>query len=92
MAELRDAAEDDGDVPVINLSAAPGTRESWDRPAWVIYLWSAAELVFVTNPWQISSSLRANVLRAFGATIGEGVLLRPRLRVRFPWKLVIGDR
>ena len=29
---------------------------------------------------------------AFGARIGEDVLLRPRLRVRFPWKLTIGDR
>src|SRR3712207_5032791 len=31
-------------------------------------------------------------LVAFGARIGEGILLRPRLRVRFPWKLAIGDR
>jgi putative colanic acid biosynthesis acetyltransferase WcaF len=58
----------------------------------VVYIWSAAELALVTNPWQISSSLRAKVLRAFGATIGEGVIIRPRTRVKFPWKLTIGDR
>ncbi|HEY0870932.1 MAG TPA: hypothetical protein VGD55_11080 [Acidothermaceae bacterium] len=46
----------------------------------------------MTNPWQISSHLRGAVLRAFGAKIGHSVLLRPRLRVKFPWKLTIGDR
>jgi putative colanic acid biosynthesis acetyltransferase WcaF len=77
---------------VINLSAAPGAGESWDAPAWKVYLWGLAEVLLVTNPMQISSRLRRVVLVAFGARIGDGVLLRPRLRVRFPWKLTIGDR
>lgn len=79
-------------VRVIDLSLAAGRREAWDRPAWHVYLWTAAELLLVTNPWQPSSKLRATVLRVFGAKIGEGVVLRPRLRVKFPWKLRIGDR
>ncbi|WP_217269526.1 hypothetical protein [Goekera deserti] len=49
-------------------------------------------MLLVSNPLQISSRVRRVVLVAFGATIGEGVLLRPRLRVRFPWKLTVGDR
>ncbi|MDN3496518.1 hypothetical protein QL996_11300 [Planococcus sp. APC 4015] len=78
--------------PVIDLSRAPGERESWDRPRWIVYAWSVCELLLVTNPWQISSALRVRVLRAFGAHIGDGVIFRPRTRVRFPWKLSIGDR
>jgi putative colanic acid biosynthesis acetyltransferase WcaF len=77
---------------VIDLSAAPGVGESWDAPAWKVYAWGAVELLLVSNPWQISSRLRRAALVAFGARIGRGVLLRPRLRVRFPWKLTIGDR
>lgn len=80
------------EVPVIDLSKAPGERAAWDRPSWVVYLWAVCELLFVTNPWQISSSLRIRVLRAFGAEIGSGVVFRPRTRVKFPWKLHIGDR
>ena len=80
------------DIPVIDLSEAPGERAAWDRPAWVVYLWAICELLFVTNPWQISSGLRIRVLRAFGARIGSDVVFRPRTRVRFPWKLAIGDR
>lgn len=80
------------EIPAIDLSQAPGERAAWDRPAWMIYLWGMCELLFVTNPWQISSGLRVRILRAFGADIGRGVIIRPRTRVKFPWKLHIGDR
>ncbi|HEY0248653.1 MAG TPA: acetyltransferase [Gryllotalpicola sp.] len=76
---------------MIRLAAAPGAREAWDRSRFTVYLWAICELLFVTNPWQISSGLRVRVLRAFGAEIGTGVIMRPRVRVRFPWKLHIGD-
>jgi putative colanic acid biosynthesis acetyltransferase WcaF len=76
---------------VISLKAAPGERTTWGRPRAIVYLWGIAELLFVTNPWQISSGLRIKVLRAFGAEIGEGVIFRPRTRVRFPWKLHVED-
>lgn len=79
-------------VPVINLSRAPGAGETWDRPSVVVYLWALAELIFVTNRWQVSSRLRVSALRLFGARIGKHVIMRPGIRVRFPWKLEIGDR
>lgn len=57
-----------------------------------MYLWALFEWLFVTNSWQVSSQLRIGVLRIFGAEIGQGVIFRPRTRVKFPWKLHIGDR
>lgn len=92
MATAAERSPAESDVPVIDLSQAPGEGEAWNRPKWMIYLWSATELVLVTNPWQISSGLRTKALRAFGAKIGEGVIIRPRTRVKFPWNLEIGDR
>lgn len=79
-------------VRVINLAEAPGEKTSWDKPKAQVYLWAIVELLLVTNAWQISSSLRIRALRLFGAEIGEGVIFRPRTRVKFPWKLHIGDR
>jgi putative colanic acid biosynthesis acetyltransferase WcaF len=76
----------------INLADAPGEKAAWNRPKTVVYLWAIVELLFVSNPWQISSSLRVSVLNLFGAQIGDGVVFRPRTRVKFPWKLKIGDR
>lgn len=77
---------------VIDLSKAPGERAAWGKPAIIVYLWGAVELLVISNPWQISSALRVGVLRLFGAEIGNGVIFRPRTRVKFPWKLHIGDR
>lgn len=77
--------------PVISLASAPGEKEAWGRPKAVVYLWAICERLFVTNSWQISSSLRVSVLRLFGADIGQGVVFRPRTRVSFPWKLHIGS-
>lgn len=79
-------------VRIIDLSAAPGSRSTWPAAAWKVYAWAVAELLFVRSAWQISSRLRRAVLVAFGAQIGRGVILRPGLRVRFPWKLAIGER
>lgn len=82
----------DDRVPVIDLSRAPGAGEAWDRGAATIALWMVVEALLVTNPLQVSSGIRARALRAFGAKIGDGAIIRPRVRVKFPWKLEIGDR
>ena len=39
-------------------------------------------------PWP--SAWKAGLLRRFGATAGPGVVLKPRVRVKFPWRLTIG--
>src|SRR5215207_1275261 len=50
------------------------------------------EFVLVSNPLQgVSSRVRAWALCMFGARIGANVLLRPRLRVKFPWDPQGGD-
>lgn len=92
MSELNAEPDLPDEAPVIDLSKAPGEHAAWDKPKIIVYFWAIAELIFVTNAWQISSSLRIRVLRLFGAEIGEGVIFRPRTRVKFPWKLHIGDR
>lgn len=88
---MRRTPTDGAAVPVIPLRSAPGERTTWNRSVSTVLLWSVIELLLVTNPWQISSRIRVSALRAFGAEIGEGVVFRPRTRVKFPWKLRIGD-
>jgi putative colanic acid biosynthesis acetyltransferase WcaF len=38
-----------------------------------------------------SSALRCRLLKLFGARIGRRVVLKPGIRVKYPWRLSVGD-
>lgn len=60
------------------------------RPLWLEALWQIAQLALVTSAFSCSA-LRVRVLRLFGAQIGHRVRIKPGLRVKFPWRLTVGD-
>ena len=54
-------------------------------------LWYITNAVFI-HSWLIpSSGLKVLLLRIFGARIGGGVTIKPRVNVKYPWFLSIGD-
>ncbi|MFW0795324.1 WcaF family extracellular polysaccharide biosynthesis acetyltransferase [Gordonia sp. CPCC 205515] len=53
-------------------------------------LWVAVSSTVFTRVW-CPNRVRCAILRAFGAEIGKGVLIRHRVRVQWPWNLTIGD-
>lgn len=75
----------------INLSEAGLGNFKRTRSRFVEALWIVLEFFLVSHPLQVSSQVRAQVLRMFGADIGTNVIMRPRLRVKFPWNLKVGD-
>ncbi len=57
-------------------------------------LWQAAwfaTMNLVFSKWWLPPRFRPAILRAFGAQVGDRVLIRHRVRVLWPWKLSIGD-
>lgn len=58
------------------------------RPKVIQALWLATSGIIMN--WWFPAKARVAVLRAFGAQIGEGVLIRHRVRIHWPWKLTVG--
>ena len=75
----------------MRLSKYSTTGFDRGRPLWFEALWIVVKCLFFLNPWPWPSALRVALLRAFGATIGERVVIRSRVNVTFPWRLTVGD-
>ncbi|MGO4306586.1 putative colanic acid biosynthesis acetyltransferase [Cupriavidus sp. RAF12] len=52
--------------------------------------WCVQSLFFRTSP-QFANGFRRWLLRCFGARVGRGVVIRPSVKVTYPWKVTIGD-
>ncbi|QOV41524.1 putative colanic acid biosynthesis acetyltransferase [Streptomyces ferrugineus] len=73
-----------------SLRGFTGAGYDKGRPLLVQAAWFAVlNLVFVK--WWFPARWRPAVLRAFGARIGQRVLIRHRVRVHWPWRLEVGD-
>lgn len=45
----------------------------------------------IFNSWlPIPSFLKVGILKVFGAQIGKGVVIKPRVRIKCPWNLLVG--
>jgi putative colanic acid biosynthesis acetyltransferase WcaF len=61
------------------------------RSSLVEAAWYVVKCMFFTTsvPWP--SRWKAELLKLFGAVVGKGVVIKPRINIHLPWKLVIGD-
>ena len=61
------------------------------RPGWYVQLWWVVQaLLFRPSP-QFLYGWRRWLLRAFGAEVGKGVIVRPTAHFQFPWKVSLGE-
>jgi len=70
-----------------NYSAASLDR---GRSRWAEAAWLLVQALLVSSPIP-GSWHRVALLRLFGARIGNHVCIKPRVLVKFPWRLVIGN-
>lgn len=84
-------SSDDGMRDFQRLSlfqAPPGFRR---RGGAVVLLWQIVQVTFFGCSPQPFYAWRRAILRLFGAKIGRGVLVRPSVRITYPWNIEIGD-
>lgn len=54
-------------------------------------LWFIMSSLFLRNSLSVFSNIKVIVLRIFGAKIGRGVVIKPNVNIKYPWKLIIDD-
>ncbi|WET04107.1 WcaF family extracellular polysaccharide biosynthesis acetyltransferase [Flavobacterium sp. YJ01] len=54
-------------------------------------LWYVIKVVFFLSAIPYPSKFKVFLLKAFGAKVGKGLVIKPRVNIHFPWKLVVGD-
>lgn len=67
---------------------------SWYKPGRnraIQALWFLLGLPLLRSTLIPFSAFRVSILRLFGARIGQGVVIKPGVRVKYPWLLSIGD-
>lgn len=68
-------------------------NNSWYQPGSKVkrLLWYFINELFLKCSLNPSSGLRIFWLKCFGAKIGEGVVIKPGVNIKYPWKLTIGN-
>ena len=61
------------------------------RPFLVEAVWHLVKCLLFLTPLPVPSGIKCSVLRWFGARIGKGVVIKPQVKIHFPWKLTVGD-
>lgn len=56
-----------------------------------ITLWYFVNALLVRASWNPFMGVKIGLLRAFGAKIGKGLVIKNNVTIKFPWKLTIGD-
>ena len=72
------------------LKSYSSSQFSRGVPRAIEAMWILTQWLLVSS-WIPGSSHRRFLLRLFGARVGIGVIIRPRVRVKFPWRLIVGD-
>lgn len=55
------------------------------------FLWLLVSFLLLKPSWIPIMGIKIFILKLFGATIGKGLVIKPSVNIKFPWKLAIGD-
>lgn len=89
MPATNTADDPDARVRLDLFDAAKGLDRGRSRV--VEAIWYACKCVFFLSALPWPGALKRALLRGFGARVGRGVVIKPRVNIHFPWKLTLGD-
>ena len=60
-------------------------------PPWKRLVWYFVNVLCFQNSLSTFSGFKVALLKLFGAKIGQGVVIKPSVNIKYPWFLEIGD-
>jgi putative colanic acid biosynthesis acetyltransferase WcaF len=75
----------------IDLSQYQNRSYSPGRNRLVRGLWYFISALIFESGWFPLMAPKRWILRLFGARIGRGLVVKPRVWIKYPWRLVVGD-
>jgi putative colanic acid biosynthesis acetyltransferase WcaF len=79
------------DAPLCDLSAFRNPEYDPGRGFVIRMIWYYVSLLLFESGWLPTSGIKTRILRLFGAKVGRGVVFKPHVRIKNPWRLRIGD-
>ena len=70
-----------------------GYNNDWYKPGGAVkrLAWYLASRIFINTYFPIPMFLKRWILSSFGAKIGVNVVIKPKVNIKYPWFLSIGD-
>jgi putative colanic acid biosynthesis acetyltransferase WcaF len=75
---------------MIDLSQFNNRSFTRGAPAWKESLWRIVQQSLFNLDWLKIYGVKLCILRSFGAQIGAGVIIKPKAKISFPWRLSVG--
>lgn len=74
-----------------NLSKYDNSWYNPGKPAFIRLLWYFTNLLIFKSGLFPINALKIFFLRFFSAKVGKGVIIKPHVNIKYPWRLSIGD-
>ncbi len=91
MNTIEKQSENSIDQPWVDLSSYDNRSYSPGRGRFVRILWYFISLAIFECGWIPLVWPKRWLLRMFGARIGRGLVIKPQVWIKYPWRLTVGD-
>jgi putative colanic acid biosynthesis acetyltransferase WcaF len=71
--------------------AAFNTGSYYAGPKWKVLLWYFCNYYIFNSAFPWPYGFKSKLLKLFGARVGKGLVIKTKVRIKYPWLLTIGD-